>query len=536
MAEKEKAEKTDKKEKPFSLFTDYVYAQYPVLQVVSAEEARVEIEVLRAAQSTGRTTITWSHTAGFRTADGRPWGTPETDMDPIEALQKILTPIDEEKVIFLMRDMHPFYNVPKVCRLIRDVARDFRTSSDGRSRTLILLSPYNNLPQDLTRDVALIEFELPKRELIETVVAKLEQDNTGVLGDTTVDEHVSRVEALLGLTTVEAENAMAKAIVKWKLALRKDPKSLATVSSLAMLEKANAIKKTGILEYFPTSVTLSGVGGLANLKAWLKIRKQAFTQKARDFGLPAPRGLLLVGMPGCGKSLAAKACAANFGVPLIRFDVGAVFGGLVGQSEANMRLAIQTAEAIGRCVLWIDEIEKAFAGLGSSGQTDSGVSARVFGSFITWMQEKSAPVFIIATCNKIESLPPELTRKGRFDEVFFVDVPSAAEREEILKIHIAKRGRDPKQFQLQDCVTASEQFSGAELEEAVISALYTAFDRGTELSDLYIQGAIMKTTPLAKSRANDLGIMRNWANNYAVNASKAKDEEGSKTARKVDVD
>jgi SpoVK/Ycf46/Vps4 family AAA+-type ATPase len=278
------------------------------------------------------------------------------------------------------------------------------------------------------------------------------------------------------------------------------------------------------------------IGGLENLKLWMDIRKNAFTRKAREFGLPTPRGILLVGLPGCGKSLSAKATSNALGVPLIRFDIGRVFGGLVGQSEQNMRMAIQTIEAIGNCVVWIDELEKAFAGAGGSGASDSGVTQRVFGTFITWMQENDSAAFIVATVNRIESLPPELLRKGRFDEIFFVNLPGKRERETIFDIHIRKRDRDSKNFDINALAEASEDFSGAEIEEAVITGLYSAFyDEARELKTEDIVKAVKETVPLAVSAKSSLDAMKTWAQKNAVNASKLEGKLEQALGRQLDI-
>lgn len=284
-----------------------------------------------------------------------------------------------------------------------------------------------------------------------------------------------------------------------------------------------AVKKSGILEYFEPKQTANDIGGLENLKAWLKMRSKAFSKKAREFGLPMPRGILLVGLPGCGKSLSAKAASHILGLPLLRFDIGRVFGGLVGDSERNMRTAISTAEAVGSCVLWIDEMEKAFAGMSGGNSGDGGTSQRVFGNFITWMQEKTTPCFIIATVNRIESLPPELLRKGRFDETFFVGLPSKREREQILKVHLRLKNQKINDAALQKCIEASDGFSGAELEEAIVTGMYGAFDqeRGLTADDLI--EAIKLTNPLSKSKSDDLKAMAKWASNNAVNASKTEE-------------
>lgn len=496
-----------------SVITNYIRASYPVLWLETAEESRAEREILSVAKKLKRNLKVWSHTEGFMDVS-----TNKTDQveDPNDALEQIKKDGDE-KTIFVFRDLHAFFQSPRLIRLLRDIARDFKQGK----KTLILISPTNQIPPELDRDIVLIEFKLPDRDMIAGIFDTIYEQNKVVIekdgSKVDEDERERIIQAALGLTTNEAENAIAKAIVDRS---QMDKEDRPPISKMVMKEKAQAVKKTGILEYFEAAEKVSDIGGLENLKLWFSIRKKAFSKKAREFGLPMPRGILLVGLPGCGKSLSAKAASNALGVPLIKFDIGRVFGGLVGQSEANMRLAIQTIEAIGNCVVWVDEMEKAFAGAGGSGNSDSGVTQRVFGNFITWMQEKKSPSFIVATVNRIQSLPPELLRKGRFDEIFFVGLPGKGEREEILKIHIERKGRDVKNFELEDLINDSQGFSGAELEEAIVTGLYQAFHKGTELKTEYIYKAIKETTPLSESQKSNLSAMVDWATNNAVNASK----------------
>ena len=283
------------------------------------------------------------------------------------------------------------------------------------------------------------------------------------------------VQACLGLTETEAGNAIAKAVVQANGAL--DGRAVEAVTA----EKQQIIRKSGLLEFYDNSERMDNVGGLDVLKEWLRKRVRAFGDEARAFGLPEPKGILLVGVQGCGKSLVARSVANAWRLPLLRLDVGRLFASLVGSSEENLRQAIRVAESISPVVLWVDEIEKGFSGVGSSNVSDAGTAARVFGSFITWLQEKQKPVFVIATANDVSQLPPELVRKGRFDEIFFVDLPSAQERVDIWRIHLLKRNRDPGQFDLGVLAMASEGLSGAEIEQAVIAGLYEAFDRGRPL-------------------------------------------------------
>ena len=496
----------------------YVKARYPILYLVTPEEGRAELAIQKAAQEAKYKLRIWSHTEGFMDPNGK---NAEQTEDPIEALVAIKGGADN--TIYVARDLQAFFSSEKVVRLLRDIARDFKQTS----KTLIITSPVPRLPKDLERDVTLLEFDLPQREEIEHVFTKLYEPNKAKIGAIPEDERERIVQAAMGLTTVEAENALAKAVVE---SVSSDKKNRPPISKLVLREKALAVRKTGILEFFEAPQTASDIGGLENLKLWLTMRSKAFTRKAREFRLPMPRGILLVGIPGCGKSLSAKAASNIWAVPLIRFDIGRVFGGLVGESESNMRLAIQTAEAIGSCVLWIDEMEKAFAGMGGNGTTDGGTSQRVFGNFLSWMQEKTKPCFVIATVNRIEGLPPELLRKGRFDEIFFVDLPSDKERADILRIHIQKYGRKVEDFADKDIsqmVAESAGFSGAELEEAVVSGLFTAFHHDRDLAGEDILKAIKETNPLSRSKAPELEAMAKWAENNALNASRVEKGKAS---------
>jgi SpoVK/Ycf46/Vps4 family AAA+-type ATPase len=273
------------------------------------------------------------------------------------------------------------------------------------------------------------------------------------------------------------------------------------------------------LEFYSSDERLTNVGGLEILKEWLRKRVRAFSDEARAFGLPEPKGILLVGVQGCGKSLVAKSVSNSWRLPLLRLDVGRLFSSLVGSSEENLRNAIKVAESIAPVVLWVDEIEKGFSGVGSSNMSDAGTAARVFGSFITWLQEKKAPVFVIATANLVNQLPPELVRKGRFDEIYFVDLPSASERAEIWRIHLVKRNRDPAQFDLHSLAMASDGLSGAEIEQAVIAGLYEAFDRNRPLGMADLLDVLQDTVPLSQMMEEEIAALRAWARQRARPAS-----------------
>jgi SpoVK/Ycf46/Vps4 family AAA+-type ATPase len=277
------------------------------------------------------------------------------------------------------------------------------------------------------------------------------------------------------------------------------------------------------------------VGGLDELKKWLAKRGKAFTPEARAFGLPEPRGILLLGIPGCGKSLTAKAIASLWQLPLLKLDVGKVFSSYIGSSEENVRRAILTAESIAPTILWLDELEKGFSGAGSSGMTDGGTTARVFGTFLTWLQEKSTPVFVVATSNNVKELPPELLRKGRFDEIFYVDLPAKEERAEIFRIHLEKRGKNLTAFDLTGAASRTQGFSGSEIEETIVSALYDAFDQESELCQKHIEESIASIIPLSRTMEDQIRGLREWAHLRARRASSARREEESKGVRKIEI-
>jgi SpoVK/Ycf46/Vps4 family AAA+-type ATPase len=331
------------------------------------------------------------------------------------------------------------------------------------------------------------------------------------------------LQAALGLTLGEAENVFAKIIVR-------DQRLSAEDVGEVFAQKQQIIRKSGLLEYYPAQETFDQVGGLAVLKDWLQKRSVAFSDEARQFGLPAPKGILLLGVQGCGKSLCAKAVSSLWQLPLLRFDMGRMFGSLVGSSEENVRRAIAIAESVAPAILWVDEIDKAFSGSQSSGGTDGGTAARVFGTFLTWLSEKSAPVFVVATANDISQLPPELMRKGRFDEIFFVDLPAVEDRAEIFRIHLAKRRRDSSLFDLNELVEASHEFSGAEIEESIISALYDAFAAREELNTAHILFALSETVPLARTMDEHIHALRQWAGGRARNASVSRAAQQQKEA------
>ena len=371
--------------------------------------------------------------------------------------------------------------------------------------------------------------EIPSFAIRNLVISDMNQqinfplnESSGILIDLKEDEKEVLCKAAQGLTLQEAENAFARAMVS---------KGQLTIKELDVIldEKCQVIKKTGILEFIKSDFNMNDVGGLENLKKWLIKRNNSWLGKAqKDYNLPAPKGVLITGVPGCGKSLTAKAMSALWQLPLLRLDVGKIFSGLVGSSEENMRKAIQTAEAVAPSILWIDEIEKGFGGNG--GERDGGTATRVFGTFLTWMSEKTKPVFVIATANNINALPSEMLRKGRFDEIFFVDLPTKAERKVIFKLHLEKRlkGSISKDFAVTDTLLnklaeITEGFVGAEIEQVVISALFEAFSENRTLNEEHLYKVIKNTVPLSTTQSEQILAIREWANERAV-AATAHDE------------
>jgi AAA+ superfamily predicted ATPase len=469
----------------------------PLLHVASYEWERVRGHVIGLSKDLHLPMQIWSQSTGFLRCDHGGELSPYDDSttDPLEVLKRIHGA--SEPGVWLMEDFHPFLREEHhaLLRWLREIAR----MPTAPRKLVVVATPLPGLPLDLRKEVPTVELALPGADDLRVV---LEEAAATLAVKASADEAL--LDAARGLTVMEARLAFGKAAAELG---RLDHGAVPLVAQ----EKERIIKQSEVLEYYPTDARMTDVGGLDHLKEWLDRRGRAFGAGARDFGLDAPKGVLLLGVQGCGKSLLAKAIAATWQFPLLRFDMGKVFGGIVGQSEGNIRTALQVAQALAPCVLWIDEIEKGLAGMGSSDQTDGGTTARVVGTLLTWMQEKKDPVFVVATANRIDMLPPELLRKGRFDEIFFVDLPTRAIREEILSIHLKKKRRDPKDFALADLAARSVGFSGAELEEAVREGLYDAFAEGRELHSDHIARALDKTFPLSRTMRDQIDSLRQWA-------------------------
>ncbi len=479
-----------------------VRARYPLVYLVTSEEQRLEAILGELAETHGKALLGWSVAKGFRREGGSKTAAAlEGAREPLAALAAI-EKLSEPSLVVL-KDFHPSLQDPAVVRALRELAHALKSTFT----TVVLLSPTLVMPPEIEKEVSVLDVPLPTYrdllQLLKEIVGVVRQGNRAKV-ELTKDDADQLITAAQGLTLAEAENAFAKAIARDGRLSKEDV-------ALVLDEKRQVIRKSGLLEYYPTEERLANVGGLDALKTWLARRGAAFSEAARRFGLPEPKGLLLLGVQGCGKSLTAKAIAAQWTLPLLRLDIGRIFSGLVGSSEENLRRAIQVAESVAPVVLWIDEIEKGLAGMQSSGVSDGGVTARVMATLLTWLQEKTAPVFVVATANRIEQLPPELLRKGRFDEIFFIDLPALAERREILDIHVRKRGRDPAAFDLDALAGRADGFSGSGLEQAVISALYDAFADGRELEQRDLERAVSESLPLSTTMREDIERLRDWA-------------------------
>lgn len=528
--------------------TDYLKARYAILVIESFEEERVLREVSEIAKTLGHRFFVWNSTQGVQ-INGSVAGEKTFDLKVALDFCEEKAKEDNSKNIFVFCDAHD-YLAPKSNPVYRRRLRDFAINirSRGYRSNCIIVAPSFEVANDLQKEITLIDFPLPSRDEIKGQVGDFInswQGNASVKIDLSDASKEKLIDAALGLTGLEIENSLSRSLVS-SLSINES-----TVKDL-LSEKKQIIRKTGILEYIDSKVDLDDVGGLATLKKWLNLRSQCFGQAAQAFGVGTPKGLLLTGVPGCGKSLTAKCVSSSWNMPLLRLDMGKIFQGLVGSSESNIRSALHTAEAISPCILWIDEIEKGLSG-SSGGASDGGTASRVFGTLLTWMQEKTAPVFVFATANNIGNLPPELLRKGRFDEIFFVDFPSTVERKKILEIHLKKLKRDPQKFDLDQLAALGGEsnfgkdivLSGAEIEAWVGESLIEAFSRrmsgADDTSDLTMadfETTISRLVPMSKMRKEEFTRLREWANQNAIGASAmVADQSGSETqvgGRKID--
>ena len=431
--------------------------------------------------------------------------------DPVQVLANLESMTIE--AVFVLKDFHRHMDNPVVVRRLRDVGQKF----SANRRTLVLTAPAIEMPPELVSLVEFLDLPLPDRDRLREIIRetytrlaavhslKLQLDANGV---------DAMAGNLLGLTEEAAERAISQTVVG-RMALAPD-----CITDVLDAKKA-LLKRSEMLEFVDASNDMASVGGLDNLKSWLAQRQNSWDAQALLFGLDPPKGVIILGVQGCGKSLCARAIAGEWKIPLVKFDTAAIYDKFIGETEKRIQKVFRVAEGLAPCVLWIDELEKVFAGSGpDSASADAGVSSRLLASFLSWMQDRKAAVFVAATCNNVTVLPPELIRKGRFDELFCVDLPSAAERKQIFCIQLTKRKRNPADYDLDRVAAAAKGFSGAEIESAVQTALYAAFARKQEMNTEDLLTALSSTVPLSITRAEEIAELRAWAKDRAVWASR----------------
>ncbi len=490
-------------------FMDYVRAGCPAIILTTPEERRALQKCEEIAKENKLAFGYWSLTKGMRTRTSNQRDSELTD--PVEVLKKGLeVNYNENGGIYCVLDFHPFINTADVWRTAKDVFQEAK----NKGITFVFIGVQFKVPLELQHEVIVLSMQLPTREELRRLLREMAQQHNCKMSK---DEEENAVEAASGLTTTEAENAYAISISKKG---NFDRKLIARV-------KEQIICNGGLLEYKSFNETFESVGGLQNFTTWAMKRLSAYSPEAQKYGLPYPRGVLLIGVPGCGKSLSVKALANMWQKPLLKLDVGKLFGSFVGDTEANTRKAIQTAEAMAPAILWIDEIEKGLSGVQTSGKTDSGVTARMFGTILTWLQEKKAPVFVMATANNISKLPPEFLRKGRFDEIFFVDLPDQEERKAIFKIQLKKYNRNPEKFDVEALAKKTDGYTGAEIEECVVSAMFNSWNDGRELNTADVLNSIEIINPMAK------GIMKEQVDSLQRYAETSCIKRANKTTRNV---
>ena len=486
--------------------TALLKARHTLLQVTTREEPRVERAIIASAGSAKYKTFFWDCAQGISDMEGKPVDRAQTD--PVNALKWIND--RGTRGVYVLRDIHKWYD-PQVLRLLRNLARSFQGAPAESAKTLLILTPTGDVPPELTGHITVLDYPLPERDEIGKILDNtLEVNGQKALTNGTRD---AAIDAAVGLTAEEAANCYSKSLVTVK----------AIDVGIVSGEKKRVIARDKLLTWYdPDPRGLDGIGGLEPLKKWLTTRKSAFGARARAFGLPAPKGVMLVGISGCGKSLTAKCIASAWGVPLLRIDFGALRDKYVGESERKIRGGFALAEAVAPCVLWADEIEKALGGADGP-QGDGGVSSDALGTFLTWMQEHTAPVFVIATANNVAGLPPELLRKGRFDELFWVDLPTKKERLDILLTNLKQFNREVPG--IERLVKATEGFTGAEIAAIVPDALFAAFeDNERDLTAEDLEAAAETVVPLSKTAAEKITALREWAKTRARPASKPEDE------------
>ncbi|OLP19651.1 AAA family ATPase [Leptolyngbya sp. 'hensonii'] len=475
-------------------FTLLLRARYPLLYIPTREEERVEAVISQCAQQQGNRAIyIWDFVDGYQ---GNPNDAGFGKRNPLQALELVEKLPPSAPSIFILRDFHRFLEDVAVSRKLRNLSRLLK----AQPKNIVLISPQISVPDDLSEAITILEFPLPAVPEIKTEIEQILAATGHTLEGRILDELIRSCQ---GLSAERIRRVLARAIATHGELRPEDV-------DLILEEKRQTIRQTQILDFYPTTQRISDIGGLDNLKEWLLRRGGAFSDRARQYGLPHPRGLLLAGIQGTGKSLTAKAIAHHWHLPLLRLDVGRLFGGLVGESESRTRQMIQLAEALAPCVLWIDEIDKAFSGF--DGKGDAGTSSRVFGTFITWLAEKTSPVFVVATANNVQSLPAEMLRKGRFDEIFFVGLPTQEERRAIFAVHLSRlRSHNLTSYDLDRLAYETPDFSGAEIEQALIEAMHIGFSQNRDFTTDDILEAVSQVVPLAQTARDQIQFLQDWA-------------------------
>lgn len=472
----------------------YLRARFTLIIIKTREESRV-IKIIQQVCSDRQCPCSvWDAAEGFaKTQSSNNGGLRGQILDPLQVLENIEK--ETARTVFVLKDLHDYWNNGKLKRKLRNVAQKLKISY----KSVIITTPCGKIPPELEDEAVIINFSLPTAEELEQVLDELTKTR-GLKVTLTDLGREKMVQAAMGMTLNQAQRAFAKAIVQNS---RLDDRDITLITE----EKKQIVRESESLEFYSSTETPDQVGGLGILKKWLQLRERAFTKEARDYGLPSPKGIALIGIPGTGKSLTAKMIAGLWQLPLLRLDVGSLFGSLVGESEERTRRALELAGLIAPCVFWIDEIEKAF----STSHGDAGTSQRVFASFLTWMQDKTAPCFVVATANNISELPPELLRRGRFDEVFFLDLPTNEERKEIFSIHLKRRKRLPQHFDLHKLANESNGYVGSEIEQGIIDAMYLAFNENMrEITTDDLCKCLKRQIPLSVSQREIINGLRDW--------------------------
>jgi len=508
-----------------------IRARYPLVYLETYEETRAISILEKVAKEQGKKIAVWSVTAGLTTLDGTPIG--ENTQDPVGVLKAIQE--NEEQMVVVLKDLHKF--LPEQDVMVYRKLRDLYDSLKATSKTIFILSPIVKIPIELSKSITVLTLPLPEKDELESVLQSIMDglEEVGKTGEEKAQKAFERIKEQLvhngtkdlilragqGLTLNEFEDVVTKSLVQTR----------EIDVSIIISEKEQIIKKSGSLEFYSLEKMseMTDVGGLKALKLWIQKRKQAYSPKAIAYGLKAPKGFLAIGFPGTGKSLIAKAAAKYMQMPLIRLDMSEIASKWYGETTNKIKQALNLAEAISPCVFWWDEIEKMFSGTHEE-------TMRAISTILTWMQELDKPVFIIATCNEPQGLNPALMRAGRFDEVFYIDLPNQTEREEIFRIHIQKVKRNPDDFQIPEFASITNEYSGAEIETCVQDALNNAFFEDTEITSDHIVKSIKSTVPLSKKREDDLKKLREWGKTNAVSANEDEPaEKKKKMSRKIDL-